>query len=375
MAAHTTMDLEVTAVTVNGEKADFGDAAVHESHGEKSYGDDLIEVEVGEPFVVSRSKGHHWFPTLKQLSARELFVGVWCSPDEINPGGARTAYCWTGDGGKTWEPPAPQEDAGHSWLHLSDGSCLWLSYHTTYQPDSICPCRVGRSDDGRRYTWSEGTVDFSPHTVKAAKHGAASLVFARSILERPDGSLFASMYGHFAGDPRYRSILVRSTDRGTSWKYFSTMAHDPDVEGEGMCEPCVVELANGDLFCVMRVKSGVPMYSVRSRDGGKTWSAPKQLPRYSASVFPDLALMSNGILACGFGRPGCHLMFSVDGDGERWTERTTLFNGPSTCYTALREVEPGRRLYIYDVVPAGWQLKPGVVNEIRGVFVTVRRRD
>ena len=374
MAAHTTMDLEVTAVTVNGEKADFGDAAVHESQAEKSFGDDRIDVEIGEPFVISRSEGHHWFPTLKQLSAEELFVSMWCSPDEINPGGARTAYCWTADGGKTWEPATPQEDAGHSWLRLSDGSCLWLSYHTTYRPDSAGVCRVGRSSNGRKYTWSEGTVDFSPHTVKAARHEAASLVFARSILERPDGSLLASMYGHFAGDPRYRSILVRSTDHGSSWEYFSTMAHDPDADGEGMCEPCVGELANGDLFCVMRVKSGTPMYSVRSRDGGKTWTAPKQLPRYSASVFPDLALMSNGVLACSFGRPGCHIMFSVNGDGERWTERTTVFDGPSTSYTALREVEPGRLLYVYDVVPAGWQLKPGVVNEIRGAFVTVRRK-
>ena len=126
---------------------------------------------------------------------------------------------------------------------------------------------------------------------------------------------------------------------------------------------------------LMRNQSGRPMHTVRSTDGGQTWTPPQRLPRYAASVFPDLTLMSNGILACSFGRPGCHLMFSVDGGGEKWTSRTTLFEGPSTCYTAIREVAPGKLLYIHDVTPAGWgELKDGQVNEVRGVFVTVLRK-
>jgi len=200
------------------------------------------------------------------------------------------------------------------------------------------------------------------------------MVFARSILEMSDGSLLASMYGRFVGDNRYRSILVRSTDGGANWQYFSTMAYDPNTDGEGLCEPCVARLASGDLFCIMRVSSGKPMYTVRSADGGSTWTEPVRLAPYTASVFPDLVLMSNGVLACSFGRPGCHLMFSVDGKGDRWTKRTTVFEGRSTSYTAIREVTPGRLLYVHDVVPAGWnKLKPGQFNEIRGVFVNVTK--
>jgi hypothetical protein len=183
------------------------------------------------------------------------------------------------------------------------------------------------------------------------------------------------MYGRFLGDNCDRSILVRSTDCGATWKFFSTIAYKPDVGGEGLNEPCVVQLTNSDLFCIMRNQSGKPMWTARSNDLGKTWKELKRAPQYAVSVFPDLTLMENGVLACSFGRPGCHLMFSVDGIGERWTSRTTIFEGTSTSYTAIREVAPGKLLYIHDVTPAGWgKLKEGQFNCIRGVFVTVKRK-
>jgi len=202
-----------------------------------------------------------------------------------------------------------------------------------------------------------------------------------------DGSLIASMYGRFLGDNCDRSILVRSTDCGTTWKFFSTIAYQPDVGGEGLNEPGVVQLANGDLFCIMRNQSGKPMWTARSNGLGQTWKNLIRAPQHAVSVFPDLTPMENGVLACSFGRPGCHIMFSIDGTGEQWTSRTTIFEGPSTCYTAIREVVSGKLLYVYDVrfahqrlrlmvTPAGWgKVKEGQFNCICGVFVTVRRKE
>jgi hypothetical protein len=82
--------------------------------------------------------------------------------------------------------------------------------------------------------------------------------------------------------------------------------------------------------------------------------------------------MSSGLLACSFGRPGCKLMFSSD-DGASWSDPVAVFDGPSTYYTAIREVEPGKLLYIHDVIPGGWknELPEGQQNEIRGVHITV----
>ena len=96
------------------------------------------------------------------------------------------------------------------------------------------------------------------------------------------------------------------------------------------------------------------MASCRSRDDGRTWSPPRTLPQYAVSVFPDMVLMSNGVLALSSGRPGIYIMFSADGRGEDWTSRTTLYEDAyyptpaSTCaYTDIREVAPGRLLYVY----------------------------
>jgi hypothetical protein len=104
-------------MTVKQDKV--GDATLHEGNAAETFGNEQVRVDVGEPFVISRSTDYHWFPTLHQVSPRELLVNFWCSPDEINPAGTRTAYCWTSDSGKTFGPPVPQGDAGHSFCCFS----------------------------------------------------------------------------------------------------------------------------------------------------------------------------------------------------------------------------------------------------------------
>jgi hypothetical protein len=91
-------------------------------------------------------------------------------------------------------------------------------------------------------------------------------------------------------------------------------------------------------------------------------------PNDAISVFPDAAFMSSGVLAVSCGRPGCHIVFSTDGSGVRWTPRTTIHKGTNTdAYTAVREVAPGRLLYVYHEAAEGQ-------NKIRGVFLDVRRK-
>ena len=373
---HTAMELEVISVAVNEEAVDFGEAGRKLESERDTFGDEQIQVTVGEPFTISSSPSHHNFPTLKQLGEKELFVAIWASPDaSLEPDDCDVACVWTEDGGESWDEPVVfhgSEGGGHSWIRRKDGTCVWLRYFCRPIDGKTLSCDVGHSEDGRNYTWSVGKVTF-PEPVKPWTKGNAFMIFARSILELDDGSLLATMYGYFEGDAKYRSLLVRSTDGGTNWDYYSTMAFSLDAPGEGCCEPVIARTSDGDLLCVMRVSSNLPMWVCRSADDGKTWSDPHRLPFHSASVFPDMVLMANGILAVSFGRPGAHVMFSVDGEGRRWTGRTTIHDGTNTdAYTAIREIGPGRLLYVFHENrnrDSGQR-----VNAIRGVVVEVKRK-
>ena len=335
------------------------------------YGDDQIEVTVGEPFTISSSPSYYNFPTLKQISAKELFVAIWASPDaNMEDESVVVAGVWTHDGGRTWDKPVVLKGAqsgAHSWVRRKDGTCVWLSYFLRPLGEKVLAYNVGHSKDGRTYTWAVGRATL-PEPIKWDAGPYTPIQFSRTVLEMDDGSLLATMYGFFAADyPRFRCMLVRSTDDGLTWEYYSTIAFSPDAPGEGFDEPVVVRTSDGELLCVMRV-GGLPMWSCRSKDDGRTWSQPRKLPEYATSVFPDAVLMSNGVLAVSFGRPGCHIMFSVDGKGRRWTSRTTIHEGTNTdAYTAIREAAPGRLLYVYhEATPEG--------NAIRGVFIDVKRK-
>ncbi len=348
---------------------------------------DAIEVEVGKPFVISESDTEmQWYPALLQISPGKLLVTFSCSPDSVNPEVPRYAYVWTEDGGQTWSAPVYQRFSGSPWVCRNDGTCLWLHYTLDYDSESIASFPVGRSTDGIHYDWStRGTVDIAPHKFKPKLNqaeGLASLVFCRSLLEMPDGSLIATMYGPFAGDTLSRSIVVRSTDGGTTWKYLSTIGYDPAVGHEGLDEPCLVQLPNGDLFCFMRNWAWVPMYSARSSDGGQTWTKPKRMHQRSsmAAVFPDLVVMSNGMLAASAGRRGCSLMFNPNPCQEdKWTYPLRMYgpptpsDGPTSGYTGIREVAPNKLLYVYGARDRGYQdIEPGRFWRIWGVFVTVK---
>ena len=49
-----------------------------------------------------------------------------------------------------------------------------------------------------------------------------------SVTILPDGSLLAGLHGRFENDVKYRVFVVRSTDRGKTWQYLSTVAFDLD---------------------------------------------------------------------------------------------------------------------------------------------------
>ena len=106
--------------------------------------------------------------------------------------------------------------------------------------------------------------------------------------------------------------------------------------------------------------------------------------------------MQSGIVACAYGRPGCNIMFSLDGTGREWSHHTVIIppfepkkEGTwSHSYNAVREIRPGELLYIYNIAghPEDWHggrlptgeelLKTGLptLNSIKATIIKVQRK-
>ncbi len=142
---------------------------------------------------------------------------------------------------------------------------------------------------------------------------------------------------------------MASEDGGGTWDFVCSLAYDHAEVQDGFCEPAIARTADGSLLCVLRRGSKIPLAQCRSTDGGNTWSLPELLKAHG--VDPDLHLISSGVLACTYGRPGLHVMFSEDGCGRSWSHHREIGSWRSSTYMGLAETLPGELLVVYDRSP------------------------
>ena len=137
-------------------------------------------------------------------------------------------------------------------------------------------------------------------------------------------------------------------------------------EGEKQlsCEPCAFELEDGTLLCHIRVQSPksplkcFTLYQSLSRDGGKTWSAPKAILPAFGGAPAHLMRHSSGILISVYGFRGAPLgskpfgikaMLSKD-EGQTWDTDHTVFGsdvGADMGYPATVELSDGSLLTVF----------------------------
>jgi hypothetical protein len=189
------------------------------------------------------------------------------------------------------------------------------------------------------------------------------------------------MYGNLEGDTQYRTWVVRSADQGRTWRYQATVAYDPndpdpELVGQycGYCESSITPLPDGELLCMMRTQGSQfapyrPMYSSWSSDEGQTWTKPAPTRPHLKNVWPTLATLDNGVVACIYGRPGVHVVFSTD-NGHTWRNRdrvtfTDLTEPQVTGYADMVKVGPDKLLAIAGVGPGGTRVFPITVKRVR----------
>ncbi len=242
------------------------------------------------------------------------------------------------DGGTTWTPDNsrnPMPDApSYGLTRLDNGDILAVDYHTYMTPDSgnlqaEVPTAISH-DQGMTWTQRTGrmTTPEAMRNISSVTDRPGSplggFVLVHSVVEDHDGTLYQSAYGYYAGDIRYRQLVLVSHDEGANWIVRATVAVDPTIVTEGYCEGALARTADGSLLIVMRTGSYQTMYTSRSTDNGATWSAPAPLlagrdAQPVVGIYPSLTLLPTGVLVLWVGRPGQSMLASPDGNGASWT--------------------------------------------------------
>ena len=274
------------------------------------------------------------------------------------------------DGGTTWTlpPGAVRTSFFDRWRQtagcvLRDGTYIGLGSRMEFPTLHTRILKVYRSDDNLKTIAgpSNAVLDFPQGTGGYTEAGQyiGGTALEHSLIEREDGTLIGCAYGWWKGDEeysmpekyvpesgqyKYRTWVIASEDHGKTWQTLGSPGYWPELGPEGMCEPGLTVLANGDLFMLMRNGEwGEPIFQTRSGDGGKTWSKPEKLP--AIGVWPTPCLMSNGLLVAAVGRPDCHLWISPDGRGNTWTSRTVITTEPVKGYASVVKVEPDKLIF------------------------------
>ena len=270
------------------------------------------------------------------------------------------------DAGKTWQAVKGTEqnsDSPQELVRLADGRILGPSRWTHLQPDGSLKGKTTILDaKAETFTMHDSTITL-PAEFTPAKSGEV-IIFERHIWAENDGSITAVAWSRTnQRDAQKRFVvtrhthLLRSADLGITWTH---LAH----VGLGG-EPAVVHLSDSEWLAVTRPDAHMSnLLQHRSLDGGMTWKFERTLEE--GSVMPDLVLMSNGVLACSYGRPVSNLMFSLDG-GRTWRDHRVISDRANFNYTAIREISPGRLLYMHD-----GQI-PGTLARINSLYIDVER--
>lgn len=336
-----------------------------------------LEIQVGETqTIIPQERTHCACAYLFKLVDGELVLAAF--PEESGGFTSRRSR----DGGHTWRD-AP---VWPTWCayQFPDGELIQVHAHflTDTDQEGVYETVLDRSVDNG-YTYQRETVQLIGVPTLASEINAPGMprYVDHSIVALRDGSLLAGALAKFASDrqPKERSFVVRSTDRGRTWHYVSTVAIDLTAGDarrlDGFGEPSLQTLPNGEILCFMRsggTSGGKhwPLYMSRSNDDGKTWSHAD--PIADRGVFPTSCLMSNGVLVVSYGRPGDWLAFSLD-MGHTWIGHFCLRQGPQhtdcSYYDAVAEVAPDTLLVAYGRTDPNdsWQA------ELLGTFITVKR--
>jgi len=216
-----------------------------------------------------------------------------------------------------------------------------------------------------------------PDALRYATGGLIPQIWWGDMKRLPGGRLVALTYPYYSRQqpvPFTSAASYQSEDRGRTWRKVGEILYDePDRRRDGFTEPALERLRDGRLFGVLRTTDGNgvgPMYRTWSSDGGATWSKPEVFTE--TGVLPRLLQLGNGALVLASGRPGVDVRVSADG-GRTWTAPKELVPVPdrgkiqadSCGYTSLLPLGKDRFLIAYSWFTPPSGRKSVYVREVR----------
>ena len=244
------------------------------------------------------------------------------------------------DGGLTWKihetcPPLGRvRDIGYGSAPLEDGGTVTLTFSTTEPLQAI----VQHGIIGYRPYQDAGKEQGDKYPVTSL--GPFQRFYPMGMKRLADGTLLASGYVPFksaAGRDKTTAAFLTSDDAGRTWTFRS---HIPNDNPFDFSEPDIIETRDGRLLVLLRTdwdqgavaKEAIPadagttganygyyLYQAESKDRGKTWSEPAQLPLWGHP--PYLLRLASGklLLVCGHRRKpwGIRAVLSRD-EGRTW---------------------------------------------------------
>jgi hypothetical protein len=304
-----------------------------------------------EPTVIFRNPERYTtFPDVKRLPDGNLFCVFRDAtfPERVRhiEKDARLVGVISIDGGETWSAPEVIHDGTRchndpSVCVLDDGRLLltwftWVGRSEEYVEEHKPPF-ARRVDRGEWGVFAEPGGVFllrgaaGPLTwEERASHviGDSDLLVATSasILETESGALLLPVYMRKPEGPPDGAYVLRSGDGGNSWSEPVLIAED--AKGKiAMQEPALAQNGEGVIVCLMRTANAEDhLYTVRSRDDGKTWTVPERTPLIGHPA--DLQLLPDGRMLAVYGYrhdPGWGVRGCVSDDGGITWDRASEF--------------------------------------------------
>jgi hypothetical protein len=343
---------------------------------------DGLKLAIHTPRIVAEtSQGRCWYPDLLKFSTGELMLNHSLNVDSNENTHNSQAVYVSSDQGQTfpfaYDVNGFHNGGGEPRVSLDDGTIVGTSTFLKPRPDDQARRFVAHrwvyDQGGRRYCvepWG-AVVEGLPRDVDKRETSRTwwNRINWFSDILRLEDRWIATLSLNYKGEKLSSTVALVSGNQGRHWNYLATIADANSVPGasEGFDEPCLVQLAGGDLMCISRVGAGADQKLARTytSDGGKTWSKLDRLPAYS--VAPQICRAENGLFALATGRPGIFLWLSDDLRATNWqsfdliahhnarlSQSEQMTAAQTTAYTAMVEVSPNRIFLVYDHTPFGW---------------------